>query len=227
MPVEVKGVVELRKALRKFEPDLEKNLKQEVRALLKPVIQEARSYVDTDPKGLSNWMARGGARKITKSTSVFRIGKFPLFNPSAVKSGITYSLKPTKPNRKGFVAVFQLVNKTPAGGIYETAGTRHPKGQDWESPAKNSGKKGSRFFGLNIQGHRVSHSFNPHAGEHFIEALGGQGNLKGVGKKRGRLLYRAWEENNGRSLNYILKAIKKSEAEFNKRQSGTTTKEAA
>ena len=227
MPVEVKGIVELRKAMRKFEPDLEKNLKQEVRALLKPVVQEARSFVDTDPKGLSNWMAKGSSRKITKSTSVFRIGTFPLFNPSAVKSGITYSFKQTRPNKKGFVSVFQLVNKTPAGSIYETAGRVHPKGQPWQSPAKNSGKRGSAFFGASIKGHRVSHSFNPNAGEHFIQSLGGESNLAGKGKKRGRLLYRAWEENNGRSLNFILKAIKHTETEFNRRQKVSITREAA
>jgi len=228
MPVEVKGLVELRKAMRQFEPDLEKNLQKQVRAILKPVVAEARSFVDTNPKGLSNWMAtKGKGKQITKSTSMFRRGSFPLFNPSAVKAGITYSIKPTRPNRNGFVSAFQLVNKTPAGAIYETAGTKHPGGQPWQGMAKNSQKQGSKFFGKAISGSRVSHSFNPNAGAHFIEALGGDGNLEGYKKKRGRLLYRAWEHNNGRALSFILRAVKDSEAEFNRRQSAVQVRKAA
>lgn len=213
MPVEVKGIAEMRKALRQLEPDLNKNLNKEVRALLKPIVTEARGYIENDPKGLSNWVSKGGTKQITKSTSMFRKGTFPAFNSALVRAGITYSVKPTKRNFSGFVAAFQLINKTAAGSIYETAGTVHKDGQPW---AGKNGKLGKRY----------SHSNNEFAGKHFIESLGGQSNIKGYKRKRGRLIYRAWEENNGRSLNLILKAIRQTETEFNKRQ-GTVTREAA
>lgn len=207
MPVEVQGIVELRKALRKFQPDLEKNLKKEVTAVLRPIVSEARSYVDNNPKGLSNWTAKGQSKQITKKTSMFRLGTFPVFNAANVKRGITYSLKPTKKNSKGFVAVFQLRNTTAAGAIYETAGRKNPEGQPWVGAGSKAKK-----------GHGYSHSFNPNAGAHFIEALGGESNLFGKNKKRGRLIYRAWEQNNGRALNYILKAIDTTVKQFKGRE---------
>ena len=42
MPVEVKGLDEVLKAMRQFEPDLAKNLNKQVRAALAPVQKKAR-----------------------------------------------------------------------------------------------------------------------------------------------------------------------------------------
>jgi hypothetical protein len=41
----VKGAVELRKALRKFEPDLSKELQKEMASALKPIVVKARGYI--------------------------------------------------------------------------------------------------------------------------------------------------------------------------------------
>ena len=48
MAVRLEGAIELRKALRKFSPDLAKQLDQEMRIALKPVVAEARRHMDAE-----------------------------------------------------------------------------------------------------------------------------------------------------------------------------------
>ena len=47
MPVEVKGIVEVQKALKKFAPDLYKEMNKEIRAAMREVVNEARTNVPT------------------------------------------------------------------------------------------------------------------------------------------------------------------------------------
>lgn len=199
MPVQVQGISELRKALHSFAPDLEKNLNKEVRASLQPIVKQAKSYVVTP--NLSHWVYKGGkSNKISKQTSMFRRGKFPLFNASLVKQGIVLSLKATKRNNKGFVTAYSIQNKTAAGAIMETAGRKNPAGQPWDK--SNSS-------------HNYSHSNNPRAGQRFI--TGQHGTMKGDGNQRGRLIYRAWAENQGRALGKVLQAVDATVLQFGRR----------
>mgnify|MGYP003336118453 CR=1 FL=1 len=48
MPVSVKGVIELRKALRAYSPDLAKGLNKEMSAELKPIVRQARGFLPSD-----------------------------------------------------------------------------------------------------------------------------------------------------------------------------------
>jgi hypothetical protein len=43
MPTEVRGAIEARKALKKFEPDLSKEIQREMANLLKPIVKNARA----------------------------------------------------------------------------------------------------------------------------------------------------------------------------------------
>ena len=108
MPASVKGGIELRKALRQFAPDLAKETQKEIANALKPIVKEARGFVNESP--LSNWAREGG--------------KFPRFDASIIKRGIGYKTTPSKPNKKGFRALAQIRNMSAAGAIYETAGRR-------------------------------------------------------------------------------------------------------
>jgi len=198
VPVQVQGINELRSALRHFAPDMEKNLNKEVRATLQPIVKEAKGYVRTP--ALSHWVFKGKASGIRRETSVFRKGRFPLFNASAVRAGIVAVLTPTKRNRNGFVTAYSIQNRSAAGAIMETAGRKNPNGQPWK---KNSAS------------HKYSHSNNPGAGKHFIDSMGGE--FKGQGKQRGRLIYRAWDENQGRALGQIMKAIDATIIQFGQR----------
>ena len=54
MATELKGASQLRYALRKFEPDLAKELQDEMAAILKPLVKKARGFVPTTSVP-SNW----------------------------------------------------------------------------------------------------------------------------------------------------------------------------
>jgi hypothetical protein len=206
MPTEVKGVIELRKALRAYAPDLEKEMRKEIYGIISPVVKQAKGYVPSEIAGLrKGWIRGSRGRKITKTTSAFRRGVFPFFNPTEVKAGIKFSDKITKSNRAGFVSVFQIKNSSRAGAIYEIAGrANNGQAQPWVGP------KGPA-------GHKYSHSQNPDAGQHFINAISNSGQMKGEGQRRGRLIYRAWNENQGRANAAVFKAIDRATERFNKR----------
>lgn len=206
MPTEVKGVIELRKALRAYAPDLEKEMRKEIYDIVKPVVSQAKGYVQSEIMGLrTGWIRASRGKKITKSTSAFRRGVFPFYNPTEVKAGIVFSDKISRANRAGFVSIFRISNKSRAGAIYEIAGrANNGQAQPWVGP------KGPA-------GHKYSHSQNPDAGQHFINAISNSGKMKGEGPRRGRLIYRAWNENQGRANAAVFKAIDKATERFNKR----------
>lgn len=206
MPTEVKGVIELRKALRAYAPDLEKEMRKEIYDIVKPVVSQAKGYVQSEIMGLrTGWIRASRGKKINKSTSAFRKGVFPFYNPTEVKAGIVFSDKISRANRAGFVSIFKIANKSRAGAMYEIAGrANNGQAQPWVGP------KGPA-------GHKYSHSQNPDAGQHFINAISNSGKMKGEGPRRGRLIYRAWSENQGRTNAAVFKAIDKATERFNKR----------
>jgi hypothetical protein len=207
MPTEIKGVIELRKALRAYSPDLEKEMRREIYGVVSPVVKAAKGYVPSEIVGLrTGWIKGSRGRKITKYTSAFRVGVFPFFNPTEVKAGIKFSDKITKSNRAGFVSIFQIKNSSRAGAIYETAGRVNPDGQPWAGKGGNGN-------------HKQSNSVNPHAGQHFTYAIDRSGKLKGEDKRRGRLIFRAWNEDQGRANAAVFKAIDAATEKFNKRAS--------
>ena len=194
MPIEFAGVNELRKALKDYAPDLDKALKKELAGLAKPIVNKARGYAPAAPP-LSNW-GKGN-------------GKFPLYNGAAVKSGIRFSTAKSKKNNRGFSSSVRIVNATAAGAIYETAGRKNPWGQPWVGPTGPSSKKYSR-------------SINKTAGRDFIAAMGGE--MKGKGIDKGRLIYRAWEEDQGKTQDAMVKAVLKTNALFQSKTGGAITR---
>jgi len=197
--VEIRGDVELRLAMRKFAPDLEKNLRTRIASALKPVVREARGFVPaTSP--MSGWAARS-----------FNQGSFPTYSSSVIKAGITYSSVPSKINSNGFRSMASILNKSRVGAIYESAGRNGLDGQPWVGP-KGSG------------GNRYSHSNNPKAGQKFIQNIGP---LAGSGKGRGRLIYRAWRNNQGKAEGAVNQAISESLTEFRSRAASTTFRKVA
>ena len=183
MPVRVKGLIEVQKAMRKIAPDMDKELTKNVRSILKPIVATARSYATPTIPGLSGWTFAGRGKQISAGNSVFRVGTFPKYNASEVRSGIKYSIRKSRPNRKGFSALYRIVNQSRAGAITETAGR------------------------TNFGGSPRSKSSNPNAGYHFNLALNSNSPMKGLGKMQGRLIYRAWYEDNQKATKAVLKAI--------------------
>ena len=198
MPTEVTGALELRKALRKIEPALAKETEKEIRNLLKVVAVKARGFVPSQAP-LSGW---GNAVGVWENR---------VFSTSDIKRGIGYSTAPSKPNKRGFRSIATIFNKSAAGAIYETAGRKNPQGQPTQASTK--GKYSSY---IDTSG-KVNKSANPNAGKQFIDALPELVDSQQAGKAgrrtrktKGRLLFRAWAEDQGKTNAAVLKAIEKS-----------------
>ena len=195
MATEVVGAIALRKALSQYAPDLAKELTKELGAVLKPIVNEARSFVPLQSP-MSGWSETDNPR-----------GKFPKYNALEIRKGIIYKTTPSMPNRAGFVNNIRIQNKSMIGAIYETAGRKNGQGQDWVGPKAGGASKG------------VSRSNNPYAGNQFISNLG---QLYGPARKgdhrmMGRLIFRAWAKTQGRANASVLKAIENTSTKFNNR----------
>jgi hypothetical protein len=189
MPViELRGNVDLRKALRSFAPELEKQLRKDLADAMKPVVAKARGFAPAEAP-MRNWAPRS-----------FSEAKFPFYNVETVRSGITYSTSPTLVKDYGFSSMAKITNKSAAGAIYETAGRNGP--QPWVGPNAGGASKG------------VSRSVNRKAGAQFIANLPPlTSSLQG----RGRLIYRAWAEDKGKAESAALEAINTATTAFNAR----------
>jgi len=144
MPTEVSGVVKARKVLKEFSPDLLKEIQDEMRSALKPIVAQARGYVPTSSP-LRGWQ---------------KSEQFWSFDSAEMRRGITYSIAPSRANDQGFKSLVQLINRSPMGAIWEAA--RKP--QEWVGPKTGSGKV--------RRSKNQSRSNNPDAGAQFIAGIG-------------------------------------------------------
>lgn len=205
MPVVVNGVTDLKKALRKYAPDLYKEMNAEIKVALKEVITDARAKVPgSAPGNLYNWNDKG-SEPISRTA---RDRAFPTYNSGLIRRGLTYSMGRQRRNRQGFSGLYSLFNKSAAGMIIETAGRVNPYGRK-QLGNKRTGDT-SKFGSSN----------NPDAGRIFVGAMNDIGGLKQYDKfdrGRGRLLYAAYADNNGKALDATFKAIDKASRLFRQR----------
>jgi hypothetical protein len=199
MPVELDNAVALRKALKQYTPDLAKETQKEIAGHLRKVVSRARGFVPSESP-LSGWANPVGE------------WEYRAFNSGIMKKGLGYSTTPTKPNKRGFRSLATIFNKSAAGAIYETAGRKTPAGL----PAAQRVQKyrGGKFITEWQGGKDVNKSANPNAGRQFIAALpplvdSQQSNSAGrrTRKTKGRLLFRAWAEDQGRTTAAVVAAI--------------------
>ena len=161
MPVEVKGALTARKALKQINPDLAKESQKEINGLMRTITAKAKGYLPSETP-MSGWVNNDGqGRWATRG-----------FDRSAILRGITASTAATRPNKRGFRSIATIFNKDYGGAIYETAG-------------RKSGIVGN-----------------------FTPKMGGE--LKGTAKMKGRLIFRAWDEDNGKVQARVVKAIQTS-----------------
>ena len=193
MPVEVKGLVETQRALKKFAPDLYKEMNKEIRVALKVVVDDARSMVQPSVNGLYNWQDKGALVK----SRTGRLDAFPKYNEQVIRKGLTYKLGRSKRNSLGFTGTYILLNRSRVGSIVETAGRK------------------------NFNGDPRSQSNNPNAGAHFNRGIQSTyGGFKNIGKSRfdsGRLLYKAYYEDQGKVTDAVFKAIGKATSTYKQR----------
>jgi hypothetical protein len=196
MSVNLDGVKETLRALRKFDPELLKEMNKEIKGVMIPIRDKARGYAPTAaPGGLYNWDEGKYTKKITARNSAFRtfnsegrLRRFPLYQAETVRKGIYYSQAPSKRNKNGWSSQYIVANASASGSIYETAGRKNPGGS-----AK-------------------SRSNNPAAGANFINRMGP---LYGDGASRGRMIFRAWAEDQGKAQAAVVRAIENAIGAFN------------
>jgi hypothetical protein len=202
MSVTLDGVKETLRALRKIDPELLKEMNKEIKGVMIPIRDKARGYAPSPiPGNLYNWSDNAKEKKITARTSAFRESTlggttrrlFPLYNAEVASKGIYYSAAASKRNKNGWSSQYIVANASASGAIYETAGRKNPAGS-------------SR-----------SKSNNPGAGAHFISRMGP---LYGEGNNRGRMIFRAWAEDQGKAQAAVVKAIENTIAAFNQGRYG-------
>lgn len=210
MPTEVKGALELRKAIKNFSPELAKETRKELASLLAPIVKTARGFIPSQAP-ISGW---------GKASSN---GRFPEWSSAEAKRGIGYKTSPSKPNKSGFRSIARIVNASAAGAIYETAGRKNPQGRP---QAKRRDvfipSTGERY--TTSTGKNYGKSNNPNAGNIFIEAMDQYSQIKdannqtGAGRRtskmKGRAIFRAWAEDGGKTNAAVLKAIENTKIKF-------------
>jgi len=215
MPVELKGADKLRKALKDFEPDLAKATTKQMAAALKPITSRAKGYLPANAAMLSGWTSASSSFETTK----YR--EFPKYDQAEAKKGVKYSTPPSKPNRRGFVSLARIINGSAGGAIYETAGRK--SGQDGQPVFQRTRFTPSSY---REDGRGFNKSLNPNAGKQFIARADATGELvnarprqqgqtgRSTRKMTGRVIFRAFAEDQGKVTAAIVKAIGSSAIEF-------------
>ena len=199
MPVKLQGAVALRKALKQYNPDLLKETQKEIAANLRKVTNRAKGFVPAQSP-LSGWANPVGE------------WEYRAFNAGIIRKGLGYSATPSRPNKRGFRTLAQIFNSSAPGAIYETAGRKNPQGLP--ASKRTIAMRNGAIVPAWESGRDVNKSANPYAGRQFIDALpplvdSQQSNSAGrrTRKTKGRLLFRAWAEDQGKTTAAVVKAI--------------------
>jgi hypothetical protein len=113
MRTELKSANQVRKALKKFSPDLDKATRDEMVGFLKPLVKKARGFMPSNAD-----MPSGFVKHEVKTAT------FPMYDAGEARRGVGYKLTPTKPNRQGWSSTISVHNKTAGGVIYDWAGRK-------------------------------------------------------------------------------------------------------
>ena len=186
MPVVVNGVKQLQKAMRDVDKDLNKEMSKNIRQAMLIVRNKARGYLPAQSEVLSGW-AKGTA---SAETIKDKYRAFPPYDYVIARDNVQYSAGQNKRNRSGFRAAFYVYNNSAPGAIFETAGR--------------------------INRPRGNRSLNPNAPVQFNAAAEMLSSMKGQGKQRGRVIYRAWDETKNKVIPEVVKAIETVAVKFKK-----------
>jgi hypothetical protein len=186
MPVVVTGVKQLQKAMREVDKDLNKEMSKNIKQAMLIVRNKARGYLPQQNEVLSGWGKGTGSIDTIKEPNRL----FPPYDYNLAKSKVQYSAGQNKANDKGFRAAFYVYNNSRSGAIFETAGR--------------------------IGRPRGNKSLNPQAPEQFNSAAEMLSSMKGQGKQRGRVIYRAWDETKDVIIPKVVNAIDTVAVKFKK-----------
>ena len=177
MPVNVTGVKQLQKAMREVDKDLNKEMSKNIKQAMLIVRDKARGYLPQQNEVLSGWAKGTASADTVKDLKSL----FPPYDYALAKSKVQYSAGQNRANNRGFKAAFYVYNNSRSGAIFETAG--------------RLGKP------------RNNRSLNTNAPEQFNSAAEMLSSMKGQGKQRGRIIFRAWDETKNKVIPEVVKAI--------------------
>jgi len=198
MPVNVTGVQATLKAMRKFDPDLAKQMNKQIKNAMMPIRDKAQAYAPANSQMLSGWAGTSA------SEATARYRAFPKYDQAEVTAGIIYRQGANNSGevagakfKRRFQVTHYIANTSAGGAIYETSGRL------------SASRKPSR-------------SLNPNARAQFLEPLGPLYGTRGTSDprfgntdQRGRLIYRAWDEDNGRAAQAVNLALNLAVSQFN------------
>ena len=215
MPVVVAGVKDVLNGLSFIDEDLIVRISTAIDPLMREVAEKAKGFVPSNAQVLSGW---------SKPLSSAIERPFPKYDGSVVKAGIGYNPGKNKILQNGWQVSQYVYNVSRAGSIYETAGRLNPHGRaPFTFKHEGSGtyvRKSARSKALDFYD-----SNNPFASQQFIGALEPVTKPKRVpgvrgasGRKmQGRLIFKAWAQDNMKVYEAILKAIDKTAVEFTRK----------
>jgi hypothetical protein len=215
MPVVVAGVKDVLNGLSFIDEDLRVRISTAIDPLMREVAEKAKGFVPSNEQVLSGW---------SKPLSSAIERPFPKYDSSIVKAGIGYNPGKNKILQNGWQVSQYVYNVSRAGSIYETAGRLNPQGRaPFTFKHEGSGtyvRKSARSKALDFYD-----SNNPFASQQFIGALEPVTKPKRVpgvrgasGRKmQGRLIFKAWAQDNMKVYDAILKAIDKTAVEFTRK----------
>jgi len=194
MPVNITGVQGTLKAMRQFDPDLAKQMNKQIKNAMLPIRDKARGYAPSNSEMLTNWTK---ADAFGPQSRKYRA--FPKYDQTEVIAGIVY--RPGSNNKgeiagakftRRFQVAYFIANNSAGGSIYETSGRKSGPG-----------------------GNKNTKSLNPRAGEQFMQRINPYPLIGSSTMTKGRLIYRAWDENQGRAAHSVNLAINSAVAIFN------------
>jgi len=168
---------------------VDKNLNKEMQAEIKNAMIPIRDRA----RGYmpANEEVLSGWNKINV-TAEQKYRAFPFYDQNVARNGIVYSAGQSRRNVAGFSLVNYVANKSASGSIFETAGRK--------------------------QRSRQGESLNPNAGIQFNQAAENLSSMKGSGPQRGRAIFKAWYEDEGKVYAAVVKAIDIVATKFNNSQ---------
>lgn len=172
--------------MREVDKDLNKEMSKNIKQAMLIVRNKARGYLPQQNEVLSGWGKGTGSIDTIKEPNRL----FPPYDYNLAKSKVQYSAGQNKANDKGFRAAFYVYNNSRSGAIFETAGR--------------------------IGRPRGNKSLNPQAPEQFNSAAEMLSSMKGQGKQRGRVIYRAWDETKDVIIPKVVNAIDTVAVKFKK-----------
>lgn len=217
MPLDITGLEGTLKALRKFDPDLNKQMKRQIKAAMIPIRDKARGLVADNTSMLTNWVENGSESQRA------RYRPFPKFDSADVKNGIIYRAGRNQASQSGFKASFYVANTSAAGAIYETSGRVNPNGRPTEHVVM-SRRRFNKKKSMSTTRHD-NLSLNPLAGKQFNDRLNAYSPLVGSStgadprfgntSMRGRLVFAAWDSQQGQVNIAVRTAIDNAVRAFN------------